>query len=83
MGAHRFTLLEKNMVVAGTDLPASDDRKKNEKPKEHYSNTHLKGGIYGSDKVYVDNVRANEEIRLYVNAHALLRRQSAMQKLFD
>ena len=27
MGAHRFTLLKKNMVVAATDMPDYDDRK--------------------------------------------------------
>lgn len=68
MGAHRFTFLEKNLVVAATDLPDSDDREKQAKPPaEHYSKTHVKTGVYGVDKVFVDNVKANEELRFYVN----------------
>ena len=68
MGAHRFTFLEKNLVVAATDLPDADDRANQEKPPEHYSKTHAKAGIYGLDRLYVDNIRANEDIRFYVNA---------------
>jgi hypothetical protein len=67
MGAHRFTFLEKNLVVAATDLPDADDRTKQEKPAEHYSKTHVKTGVYGVDKLYVDNAKANEELRFYVN----------------
>jgi len=68
MGAHRFTLQEKNLVVAATDMPASDDRKDQDDAPEHYSKTHVKAGIYGLDKLYTDNVRANEELRFYVDA---------------
>jgi hypothetical protein len=67
MGAHRFTFLEKNLVVAATDLPDSDDRDKQAKPPaEHYSKTHATTGVYGVDKLYVDNKKANEELRFYV-----------------
>jgi len=68
MGSHRFTFLEKNLVVAATDLPDSDDRANQETTKEHYSKTHVKAGIYGLDRLYTDNVRANEEMRFYVDA---------------
>eukprot|EP00980_Cylindrotheca_fusiformis_P001952 scaffold443_cov125-Cylindrotheca_fusiformis.AAC.1 len=68
MGAHRFTFKEKNLVVAATDLPEADDRANQEKPPEHYSKTHVKAGIYGLELLYTDNVRANEELRFYVNA---------------
>ena len=68
MGAHRFTFLEKNLVVAATDLPDADDRANQEKPPEHYSKTHVKAGIYGLERLYTDNVKANEELRFYVNA---------------
>ena len=68
MGAHRFTLLDRNLVVAATDLPDADDRANQEKPPEHYSKTHVKAGIYGLDKLYADNVKANEELRFYVDA---------------
>jgi len=68
MGSHRFTFVEKNLVVAATDLPDSDDRKKQEKAPEHYSNSHVKVGIYGLDRVYTDFDRANENLRFYVDA---------------
>lgn len=68
MGAHRFTLLDRNVVVAATDLPDADDRANQEKTQEHYSKTHVKAGIYGLDKLYTDNVKANEELRFYVDA---------------
>ena len=68
MGSHRFTFLEKNLVVAATDLPDADDRANQEKPQEHYSKTHVKAGIYGLDRLYTDDVRANEELRFYVDA---------------
>jgi hypothetical protein len=66
MGAHRFTLLEKNMVVAATDMPDYDDREQLE-DQEHYSKTHAKTGIYGLEKLYVDNHKANEVIRIDVD----------------
>ena len=66
MGAHRFTLLEKNMVVAATDMPDYDDRQQIE-DQEHYSKTHVKTGIYGLDKLYIDNHKANEVIRVEVD----------------
>lgn len=63
MGAHRFTWVEKNLMVAGTDMPDYDDRPPD---KEHYSKTHEKVGVYGLKKLYTDNVSADEEIRIVV-----------------
>ena len=68
MGSHRFTFLEKNLVVAATDLPDSDDRANQEKAPDHYSKTHAKAGIYGLDRLYTDFVRANEDLRFYVDS---------------
>ena len=79
MGSHRFTLLEKNLVVAATDLPDADDRENQEKPPEHYSKTHVKAGIYGLDRLYTDNKRANEELRIFIDAEG--RRQQQQQIL--
>lgn len=67
MGAHRFTLLEKNLVVAATDMPDYDDRKSLEE-KEHYSKTHVKAGIYGLDKLYINNKKADEDIHILIDA---------------
>jgi hypothetical protein len=72
MGSHRFTFVEKNLVVAATDLPDSDDRANQKKtknaPKHYNSKTHKKAGIYGRDGVYTDFVRANEDLRFYVDS---------------
>ena len=67
MGAHRFTLLDQNMVVAATDMPDYDDRKQLE-DNEHYSKTHVKTGVYGVDKLYTDTKKANENIRIVIDA---------------
>jgi hypothetical protein len=73
MGAHRFTLLERNLVVSATDLPDSNDRENLETTTgstEHYSKTHAKVGVYGLEGLYVDLNKANEDIRIYVqNEH--------------
>lgn len=64
MGSHRFTYLEKNLVVAATDLEDSNDR--DNQPStgktEHYSKTHKAVGIYGLENLYKDRVQANEDI---------------------
>lgn len=67
MGAHRFTNLEQNLVVAATDMPDYDDREKLE-DMEHYSKTHVKTGIYGLEKLYTDKNTANEDIHIVVAA---------------
>ncbi|GKY97918.1 hypothetical protein MPSEU_000749800 [Mayamaea pseudoterrestris] len=38
---------------------------------EHYSKAHAKTGIYGQVGLYVDQVRANEEVRIFVDHLAL------------
>lgn len=54
------------MVVAATDMPEYDDREHLE-DQEHYSKTHVKTGIYGLEKLYIDNHKANEVIRIDVD----------------
>jgi len=66
MGAHRFTWEEENLVVAATDMPDYDDRDKIE-GNVHYSDTHVKFGIYGLEKLYVNREIANEAVRIIVN----------------
>lgn len=70
MGAHRFTLLDQNLVVAATDMPDYDDREQldGQDQQEHYSKTHVKTGIYGLDMLYIDKNKVNENIRIDVNA---------------
>ena len=66
MGAHRFTLAERHLIVAATDMPNYDDRKSTK--KKHYSETHGKAGIYGTKMLYTNAKRANEEIRFVVRS---------------
>jgi Capsular polysaccharide synthesis protein len=89
MGAHRFTFLEQNLVVAATDLPDSNDREanieldneensENEEVKQqhlHYSKAHSKTGIYGLQHLYHDRVIANEEIRIVIDATLFSKKQ--------
>lgn len=63
MGAHRFTWDEKNIMVASTDMPDYDDRPPT---LVHYSKTHGKAGVYGVKKLYTDNIKADEKIRIVV-----------------
>lgn len=63
MGAHRFTWLERNLMVAATDMPDYDDRPPE---MEHYSKTHEKVGVFGLKKLYRDGKKANEEIKIIV-----------------
>mmetsp|Transcript_7672 Transcript_7672/g.11076 ORF Transcript_7672/g.11076 Transcript_7672/m.11076 type:complete len:83 (-) Transcript_7672:21-269(-) len=76
MGAHRFTLMEQNLVVAATDMPDYDDREQlgGSDSKEHYSKTHVKTGIYGLEKLYTNNRRANENIRFFIDAENVKRK---------
>jgi hypothetical protein len=82
MGAHRFTLLEKNLVVAATDLPDSNDREKLESKStgggggEHYSKTHAKTGIYGLEGLYVDKHKADEDIVFVLDVSHLSLKQT-------
>ena len=81
MGAHRFTMLEKNLVIAATDLPDSDDRLKQDKSPAHYSKAHAKTGIYGHDKLYTDNKKADEEVRFFIDIDGSLANQEITQRI--
>ena len=71
MGAHRFTWEEENLVIAATDMPDYDDRDKLES-NVHYSDTHVKFGVYGLDKLYIDRKIANEKILISVSTQSAL-----------
>ncbi|CAB9500272.1 glycosyltransferase [Seminavis robusta] len=66
MGAHRFTLDEKNLIMCSTDMPEYDDRPK----KPHYAESGKLTPLYGTTKLYSDTVAANEEIRVVVVGNA-------------
>jgi mannosyltransferase OCH1-like enzyme len=63
MGSHRFTHTSANVIVAATDMPEYDDRPET---LVHYSKSHVKFGVYGLTKLYTNNERANEEVRIRV-----------------
>ena len=70
MGAHRFTWLERNVIVAATDMPGYDDRKslQTEHVSVHYSAAvHVKTGIYGLQNLYTNLKSANERIDLIID----------------
>ena len=56
------------MVVIGTDLPGANglDISGQSNSNPHYSKTQVAEGIYGVNGVYVDDIRANEELRILV-----------------
>lgn len=84
MGAHRFTFLEQNLVVAATDLPDSNDREhleEGEVRKEHYSKAHAKIGVYGVEHLYEDNEQANENIRIVIDASMHAKKQEAVKSV--
>jgi len=70
MGAHRFTWVENNLVVAATDMPDYDDRKElegeDEEQATHYSKTLDRNNLYGEEKVYVDGDIKHERIVMKV-----------------
>ena len=68
MGAHRFTLLEQNIVVAATDFPGDDRKRQPDTGTPHYSQLHVRqrGYTYGSRNLYVEKPKANEDIRIIV-----------------
>jgi hypothetical protein len=92
MGAHRFTFLEQNLVVAATDLPDSDDREKQtaenkqssdqQQPQhEHYSKAHAKTGVYGVEHLYIDRKRANTSIRIMIDASLHAKKETSRLKV--
>jgi hypothetical protein len=65
MGSHRFTMLEKNLIIAATDMPDYDDRESvdGHNADNHYSKLRKKGKIYGMSGLYKDWNVANEAIK--------------------
>mmetsp|Transcript_4009 Transcript_4009/g.5950 ORF Transcript_4009/g.5950 Transcript_4009/m.5950 type:complete len:284 (+) Transcript_4009:3-854(+) len=66
MGAHRFTWLDNNLVVAATDMPDYDDRQElkgeDKDQAAHYSKTLDRTTLYGYKKVYTDREIAHERV---------------------
>jgi hypothetical protein len=63
MGAHLFTWIERNIIVATTCMPNYEDAKKSSK---HYSDNKKRNIIFGLENIYKDLTPANEMIQLVV-----------------
>lgn len=64
MGAHRFTFLERNLLVAATDMPEYDDRQ----DIKHYSDSKKEKmqPLFGTKDVYRDFVPAHETVSIII-----------------
>lgn len=66
MGCHRFTWLERNLLVAATDMPNYDDREQVDGVGQHYSKSHVRVGVYGLENLYTDDIIANEDLKFRI-----------------
>lgn len=66
MGWHRFTWIEKNVVVAGTDCPNYDDRL--DLNQKHYSDKpeSMKMSLFGTKNIYKDLIPKRENIKIKI-----------------
>jgi hypothetical protein len=64
MGSHRFTFVEKNMVVATTDMPNYDDRN----GVKHYSDSknEKRHTLFGMKGIFKNSFKVNQIIKLTV-----------------
>ena len=73
MGCHRFTDVERGIIIASTGLKgievpgveldySSNDFEKPKREKLHYSKTKREGILWGRKGVYKDNFMTNETI---------------------
>lgn len=74
MGSHRFTDVERGIIVASTgfkgieipavevDYSSNDYLNTSKREKVHYSKTNREGILWGREGVYSDNLIANETI---------------------
>ena len=68
MGWHRFTWIEKNIIVAGTDMPDYEDRV--HQNQKHYSDKPeaIEMSLFGTKNIYKDTVAKDEDIRIIVSS---------------
>jgi hypothetical protein len=70
MGYLRFADVERNLVVASTDMPDLskkpflDVETQSGPLRPHYSQTEFESDIYGSKGVYVDRLAVDESIEI-------------------
>lgn len=77
MNAFRFTDMDRNLIVASTDMidltttPLETKKNNNLRRSVHYSETEALDDVFGTKGVYKDNMVTNEEIRLKVTREYL------------
>lgn len=64
LGCHRFMWVERNVIVAATDLPSAAADVSNDTHYSHYDFT----GLHRSSDVYRDWIKANEVIKIRVSS---------------
>jgi Glycosyltransferase sugar-binding region containing DXD motif len=65
-GKHQFLMAENDAVFAATDFPDIKQEQKVNNGPEHYVQTQMKNIVWGSELVYVDQISANEDVRVVV-----------------
>lgn len=76
MNAFRFTDVDRNLIVASTDMidltsTPLEAKQDNLRKLAHYSETEAMDDVFGAKGVYIDNLVTNEEIRLEVTREYL------------
>jgi hypothetical protein len=66
MGLHTINDMERNLVVAATDIPNADDRANQNTTLIHYSETTKHQPIFGASMVYTNHEMIDEKIRIIV-----------------
>lgn len=71
MNAFRFTDIDRNLIVASTDMidlatTPLEARKESIRRPAHYSDTEALDDVFGTKGVYIDNMVTNELIKLEV-----------------
>lgn len=76
MNAFRFTDIDRNLIVASTDMidltsTPLEAKRENLRQPAHYSETEALDDVFGTKGVYKDNMVTNEKIRLKVTREYL------------
>jgi predicted metallopeptidase len=69
MGYYRFSDVERNLIVASTDMTGLLKKSFVDAPgqkliRSHYSQTEFLSDIYGTNGVYADTLASSEDIKL-------------------
>lgn len=76
MGAFRFSDIDRNIIVASTNMPDVEKSAMlvssgSSVQRNHYSKSETGVDVYGSDNVYIDKVVTNEKVQLLVSTFVI------------